>query len=103
MHEFEPRDGFVVAPAGEDEHEVGLVEVVAYPLACTLVAVDGMAEEPQPVVVVLHEPLLCLHVVLQEVGEGCQLGIAGAGKPLEELLASADGLLQGKQYAHIIL
>ena len=55
-----------------------------------------MAEQPQPMVTMLYEPLLSLHIVLQKVGEGCQLGVAGIHKPLEELLASTNGLLEGE-------
>lgn len=103
MHKFEPRDGFIVATAGESKHKVGFVHVLSQPLSRAFVAINGMAEDAQPVVVVLYKPLLRFNVVLEEVGEGCQLGMAGIDKPLEEFFASADGLLEGEEYTHIIL
>ena len=78
------------------------MEVLLHPLAGAAVAVDGVAEESQPVVVVLHEPLLGLDVVLQEIAEGGQFDIPGIDKPLEEVFASTDGLLQCQKHSRAV-
>ena len=98
FHEFEPRDGFVVATACKCEHEVGLVEVLLEPLARTAVTVDGMAQETKPVVVVLDEPLLGFDIVLEKIAEGRQFGITCRDKPLEEFFASSDSLFESQQH-----